>query len=246
MKYKLAIFDMDGTILNTLEDLGDSLNAVLAMAGHRSDYTTKDAGCFFGSGVRVACQRALAKEAGMDYEGLSLIGTKEGILPAEVTDAEADRIENAFTKYYPEHCAIKTAPFDGIAELLMELKSQGLKLAVASNKINIAVQELSDIHFRGIFDRAIGVDETIRRKPYPDMLESLMSELNSEPDETVLVGDTEIDMMTAENAGIDCIMVNWGFRSESFLKGHGAKELARNASDILEMMKEDEGYENEG
>lgn len=237
MSCKVAIFDMDGTILNTIEDLGDSLNAVLEMNGHKGDWTAEDAGRFFGSGVRVACQRALAKESGMTWEELALIGTPDEAMMEGIEEAEIDVIEKAFSKYYPEHCAIKTRPFDGIPELLEKLSADGVKLAVASNKINVAVQELAELHFNGFFDMAIGVDDTIRRKPHPDMLVRIMEEFGASADETVLVGDTEIDMMTAGNAGVRFVCVDWGFRTEDYMRSCGVDEFARTANDIDRLLK---------
>ena len=112
------------------------------------------------------------------------------------------------------------------------MADDGVKLAVASNKINEAVQSLADKQFSGLFDRAIGVDDTIRRKPHPDMLERIMEEFDVTPAETVLIGDTEVDIATAENAGIDCICVGWGFRTKEYLKSLGPTMIAETADDV--------------
>lgn len=229
---------MDGTVLDTMSDLADSLYHVLGELGYPNDYTVEDAGKFFGSGVTVACQRAIAKGFGLTDDELALIGTPEGKLPEEVTPQAVEKLEKGFAAYYPDHSAIRTAPFPGIPELIKRLSDEGCRLAVASNKINSAVQDLTKLYFGELFERAIGVDETIRRKPHPDILFKIMDEFSVKPEETVLVGDTEIDVRTAANAGVDCICVNWGFRSEEFLRGEGVTEFARTADELYRILEE--------
>ena len=232
MVYKAAIFDMDGTILDTSQDLTTSLNYIMKEAGHRHDYTVNDIQNFFGSGVRVAMKRALAYEYGASVESLVAVGTDKETLPSEVTDEEVDRLLDLFKPYYAEHSNEKTGPFPGILEMFKHLHDTGLKLAVVSNKPDEAVQILVKQHFYDYFDFVLGQADQIRRKPYPDMVNKCVEELKIPLENCVYIGDSEIDLQTAANAHMDEIAVTWGFRNREFLKEFGAKTFVDNAQEL--------------
>lgn len=234
-KYKAAIFDMDGTVLNTLDDLTDSMNFVMAQAGRRHDYTPADTALFFGSGVNVAVRRALATEAGASRDSLEAIGTPEEVLPDKMLPLipdEEKRLQEAFREYYSTHCDIKTGPYNGIPEAIKKLRAAGIKTAVVSNKQDNAVQALAADCFPGLFDIAVGEKEGIRRKPAPDMTNAVLAQLGIEAAESVYLGDSEIDMQTAANSHMDCISVSWGFRPRAFLESHGAEVIADSPDQI--------------
>ena len=216
MRYKAAVFDMDGTILNTLDDLCASLNHAMAETGHRSDFTPGEVGAFFGSGAEEAMARALRTEGGGSTE-----------------PEEARRVFEVFRVWYPAHCEINTRPYPGVLELLTKLRERGVKTAVVSNKLDAAVQALCKTHFPGLFDAHLGEREIVRRKPAPDMTLAALERLGVPPSEAVYIGDSEVDLLTAENAGTDCVAVSWGFRSRDFLEAHGAARIADDPAALL-------------
>ncbi len=232
MRYTAAIFDMDGTVLDTVGDLTDSLNYVMRKLGHKSDYTTDEAKCFFGSGVGVAVTRALAVEAGHSLDELEQVGTDHDEITPTISSAEVERVVELFRPHYAEHCDIKTGAYPGIMDLLADLKLAGVACAVVSNKPDPAVQRLAAEIFDGMFDLSVGEQEGLRRKPAPDMVRRALAGLGVIPEQSVYIGDSEIDLQTAENSGMDCIAVAWGFRGESFLAEHGAQMIVHEASEV--------------
>ena len=215
MKYMIAIFDLDGTILNTLEDLADSTNYALKTCGY-PERTMDEVRQFVGSGIRKLMERAVPE------------GT-----PVE----EIDRVHETFTAHYKVHCADKTRPYDGIMELLQNLKKDGCKLAVVSNKADYGVQELCKQYFDGIFDFAVGEREGIRKKPAPDSVNEVLKTLGCSRDRAVYIGDSDVDIQTAANAQMDHIIVEWGFRDVPFLIAKGAKVLVEKPEEILEIVE---------
>lgn len=215
MKYKLAIFDMDGTILDTLEDLADSTNYALRING-MPERTIDEVRRFVGNGIGKLIERAVADGA-----------TKEDI----------DRVFNTFTAYYKEHCADKTKAYDGITDTIKELRNMGVKTAVVSNKADFGVQKLCEDYFDGLFDIAVGERRGIKRKPYPDSVFEVLKQLNISKEDAVYIGDSDVDYNTSVNAGIDVIMVGWGFRDEEFLKECGAKFVIKSPSEIIRHIK---------
>lgn len=210
MKYKLAIFDMDGTILNTIDDLAASLNAVLEKSGFPTR-TMDEVISFVGDGLRTLIER----------------GVPDG------SDSETvDRVLADFKAYYAVHCADRTAPYDGIIELLKNLRTNGCMTAVVSNKVDDAVQELCKKYFDGLFDYAVGERSGILRKPAPDSVNEVLEKLNVSRENAVYIGDSEVDIKTAENAGMDSIIVEWGFRERDFLLKKGAKTIVSAAKEI--------------
>ena len=209
-----VIFDMDGTVLNTLDDLAASVNHVLTRFGMPT-HCTEDYRLYFGNGIRYALQ--CASPSGTDEE------TIDQMLPV-------------FREHYNAHCLDKTGPYAGIPELMQCLRERGCKIAIVSNKIDSAVKELSDKFFRDYVDVAIGEREGIRRKPAPDTVLQALAELKSAKSEAVYVGDSEVDLQTAENAGLPCITVLWGFRDKDFLTEHGATVFASTPNEVLDLL----------
>ncbi len=214
MKYKLAIFDMDGTILDTLQDLTDSTNAVLSMNGFpaRSIHQVRS---FVGNGIRRLIELAVP----------------EGSSPETV-----EKVYKDFLPYYQQHCAVKTKPYEGIISLIKQLREEGCKTAVVSNKADAAVQELCHQYFEGLFDYAVGERTGIAKKPAPDSVFEVLRQLGFKKEDGVYIGDSDVDLATAINAGMDCISVTWGFRDAGFLKEQGAVTLAENPKDLKEMI----------
>ena len=156
MKYETAIFDMDGTVLDTVDDLTLALNYALQQSGHSHNWNREDTKKFFGSGVIVALTRALAVEGGIDEKDLEQVGTDQDAISPKVNHTEVLRIAEIFKPYYADHCHIKTGPYPGIPLLLRRLKEAGVKTAVVSNKPDPAVRTLSAELFPGLFDLAVG------------------------------------------------------------------------------------------
>lgn len=236
-KYSAVIFDMDGTVLNTLDDLTDALNYALEKTGHKHDYTTADVRNFFGSGVTVAITRTLAIEKGLaSYDELEAVGQPGDKITPQIDSQEIVRIQDIYKPYYAAHCAVKTGEYAGISTMIRSLREKGIKVAVVSNKPDPAVQSLAADYFPDLFDKVLGEQPDIRRKPAPDMVKKALADLSVAPEQAVYVGDSEIDIQTANNAGLDCISVTWGFRPAEFLKRHGAKILVDAPEEILSIV----------
>ncbi|MDO4869750.1 MAG: HAD family hydrolase [Bacillota bacterium] len=218
-KYRAVIFDMDGTILDTIEDLTDSLNHCLARFGCKADFNEGEVCSFFGSGAEVAITRALAAGSAEDLASCS-----ESLIP-EILDY--------FKSYYAVHCDIKTGPFAGIPELLSALTAGGIKTAVISNKPDVAVQRLCRDHFPGLFAYYAGERDGIPKKPSPVMIHQALHHLDVCPEEAVYVGDSEVDIRTAANSGLDLICVDWGFRSRNDLLSHGAGRIVSDCDQLM-------------
>ena len=212
MHYSVAVFDLDGTLLDTSADLQASVNYALLRNGLPTR-SREEVKAFIGNGIRRLV--GLAVPAGT---------------PAEVTS----RVFQDFSAHYAEHSLDRTAPYDGIPELLAALRADGVPCCVVSNKVDSAVQVLIRRFFPELFDVVVGEREAegIRRKPAPDTVLACMRELGVSPRECVYIGDSEVDLATASNAGCDCISVTWGFRSEAELLESGATVLAHNPPDL--------------
>lgn len=214
MKYTTVIFDLDGTLLNTLNDLAASVNHAMDVMG-MPRHTLDEVRRFVGNGVRVLIRRSVPEGTGEeDYE----------------------RAYKAFEEHYAEHCKDLTAPYEGIPELLAKLRDMGYKTAIVSNKIDFAVKELRDDFFADTVAVAVGDDLKTANKPAPFMVWRALEELGSDRSECVYVGDTDVDLETAKNAGMDCISVSWGFRSREELEGYGAPRIADKPEDILKFI----------
>lgn len=211
MNYKLAIFDLDGTILNTLEDLADSTNYALSVNG-MPERTIDEVRRFVGNGIHKLIERAV---------------------PQGSTEGQIEQVFVTFKEYYKDHCAVKTRPYDGIMELLKTLKENGTLTAVVSNKGDFAVQILCKDYFPELFDFAVGEREGIRRKPAPDSVLAVLEQFQIPKEEAVYIGDSEVDIQTAKNAGMKEIAVTWGFRPKKFLKENGADCIVHTPEKLL-------------
>lgn len=208
---KAILFDLDGTLLDTIEDLTASTNHALRKFS-LPERSVDEVRSFVGNGVRRLMQQAV---------------------PTNTPDELFEEIFAAFKDYYFKHSYDYTLPYPGIMPLLSELKKKGLKLGVVSNKWHTAVQELSRCFFSDLIEVAIGESETTPRKPNPEGVFAALKALGCNADEALYVGDSNIDIMTAQNAGIKCISVTWGFRDEEFLKAHHAETLIHTPQELL-------------
>ena len=214
-KITTIVFDMDGTVLNTLDDLTVSMNYVLEKFGYPG-HTVEEYRLFFGNGVKEALRLALPED-----------------VPSEIID---DMLP-IYKEHYDAHCLDKTRPYDGVVEVMKELKQKGYKLAIVSNKIDSAVKELNQRFFADAVGIAIGEKPGVNRKPAPDMVEAALKELGSTKEEAVYVGDSEVDFMTAKNSKLPCISVLWGFRDKEYLIEQGAYCFAENPEDIISILQ---------
>lgn len=213
-RYDTVIFDLDGTLLNTLEDLADAVNYALRTM-QMPERTIEEVRAFVGNGVRRLME-------------LSIPGG---------TDApEFDRTFALFKEYYAIHCNDKTKAYDGVVKLLKDLRKQGYAIAIVSNKLDSAVKELNELYFEGVVEVAIGETEGIARKPAPDMVNKALMKLQRTKECAVYVGDSDVDIMTAKNSGLPCISVLWGFRDRTFLEQHGAVQFAETPEDIKNLL----------
>lgn len=215
--YRAVIFDLDGTLLDTLEDLRDGVNYVLALKGY-PERSLAEIRSFVGNGIAKLIERSVPK------------GT---------TEVERKEVLADFRVYYTEHCRVKTGPYQGIMELLRKLKEQGILMAIVSNKNDAAVKELVKHYFSDFIklEVAIGEREGIQKKPAPDSVYEAMRMLGVTKEEAVYVGDSDVDRATAKNAGLDCISVTWGFRDEEMLRGLSPEYLVHEPGEIVEIVK---------
>lgn len=233
------IFDLDGTLLNTLDDLADAVNYALRTHGLPT-HSYEAVRLMVGNGVsnlvlRGAGLQRLNPSAPADVEWLPVPPEE-----APVTPEEFERIFATFRAYYVDHCQQKTRLYDGISELLYILRARDYRMAIVSNKLQTGVTELQKVYFRDLIDVAIGEREGIPRKPAPGMVDAALRALcrdGETPDDVrsraVYVGDSDVDILTARNAGMPCISVLWGFRDEAFLRRHGATCFAHEPKDVL-------------
>lgn len=214
MGYRTVIFDMDGTILDTLEDILDSVNVTMDHVGY--PHHTKEAmRHFLGNGAATQIQRCV---------------------PGGAEDPKYQEALDFYLGYYNEHAKIKTGPYPGIVDVLKKLKELGVKTAVVSNKPDVTVQELSEEFFTGLFDVSMGERAGMKKKPAPDSVYEAMKLLNADPNDCVYVGDSEVDMATARNSNLPCVTVTWGFRDEDFLREQGATTFAHTMDELLEAL----------
>ena len=233
---RAVIFDMDGTILNTVEDLTASVNYAMDQCGHRHDFTGADGRRMFGSGAHTALQRALAMEAGeQDDASLRRIGTPDMMTVPGVDEEEVSRIEAVFRPHYLVHSMDRTGPYDGIMDLLHRLRRMGIRTAVVSNKPDPAVKKLAADCFEGLFDAAMGEQAGIRRKPAPDMTVAALRALGVPAADAIYLGDTEIDVAAAASAQMECVCVSWGFRPRAFLEGLRPLAIIDRPQDLLQV-----------
>ena len=213
MNYSTYIFDLDGTLLNTLGDLAAAVNHALRV--HHMPERTIDEVCrFVGNGVRKLMQRAV---------------------PDGEKNPQFEAAFATFQQYYLKHSLDTTRPYDGIPEVLAELRRRGCRTAVVSNKFDAATKELCRHFFADTIEVAVGEHEAegIRKKPAPDTVEQALRQLGVTNENAVYVGDSDVDILTARNAGLPCVSVLWGFRDRDFLLAHGATTFAESPSQLL-------------
>lgn len=215
-KKDTVVFDLDGTLLDTLDDLMNSVNYALESNGYPAR-TKDEVRRFVGNGILLLMQRAL---------------------PSGQENPDFDKVFAGFKEHYGIHCNDLTKPYDGIMELLELLKEKGVKMAIVSNKADFAVKELSEIYFKGIIPVAIGEKESegIRKKPAPDTVMEALRQLGSTTENAVYVGDSEVDLATAENCGMDYILCEWGFRERKKLEELGGKVFVKKPSEIADIL----------
>lgn len=211
MKYTTIIFDLDGTLLDTLDDLADSVNSVMNSEGFPAR-TRDEVRSFVGEGYRLLIKRAL---------------------PESTDDDEIDRCTEIFRTEYFKNIANKTKPYDGIEGLLNELRKMGIKIGVVSNKMDEAVKEACRFYFGNIIDAAVGDNPERNKKPAPDNVYEVLKQLNSDKQNTLFVGDSNIDVKTAKNAELVCVGVTWGFRSKEVLIKEGADYIIDKPCELL-------------
>lgn len=212
--FDTVIFDLDGTLLNTLEDLADSTNYALA-AHHMPQRTLDEVRRFVGNGVALLIHRAVPQ------------GT-----PPETEEA----VLSCFRAHYLGNMEHKTAPYAGIPALLSSLSEAGLSLAVVSNKFDGAVKGLCEKYFGSVLPVAVGESPGVAKKPAADMVHLALRALGRDGGRAVYVGDSDVDIATAQNAALPCISVTWGFRDEEFLRAHGAQHIVHTPQQLLEAL----------
>lgn len=212
MKYKAVLYDMDGTVLDTLGDLVSAVNYTMEHFGmpRRSE---KEIMGFLGNGAKnlITCAA-----------------------PSGTASEKIDEMLAFYLPWYDSHCQILTAPYEGIIELMQELKALGVKQAVISNKQDSAVKPLAAHYFPGLLESALGESETVKKKPNPDAVLAALKELGVDKSEAIYVGDSEVDVQTAINADMDCAAVSYGFRSEEELIAAGAKLICHSVKELRE------------
>jgi len=212
-KYTTIVFDLDGTLLDTLEDLTNSVNYALSQMGYPVR-ALDEVRFMVGNGVRTLMERAV---------------------PAGICAEAFEKCFALFKEYYDAHCNDNTRPYAGIPELLHALKERGYRLAIVSNKIDHAVKALQALYFQDVAV-ALGEKEGLRRKPDPDMVHAALKELQVPAAEAVYIGDSDVDIQTAANSGLDCISVSWGFRDTAFLQAHGATTIIGHPEELLSLL----------
>ncbi len=214
MKYKAVLFDMDGTVLNTLGDLAAAVN-----------HTLRE----FSMPERSIAEVAAALSNGAAY---LIAHTVPAGTPKELTD----KVLAAYAPYYDAHCDILTGPYDGIVPLMEKLRDRGVKLAVISNKQDTAVKPLAEKYFPGLLEIAVGESTEVRRKPNPDAVLAALRHIGVEREDAIYVGDTEVDLQTARNAGMECASVDWGFRTREQLVEIGAEHIFDTVQELEEYL----------
>lgn len=215
MKYQNVIFDLDGTLLDTIDDLTAGVNRTMREFGY-PEYTQQEVQRMVGNGIRRLLMLAV---------------------PGGERNEQFEAAYSFFTTYYTAHCREKTKPYAGILSLLTELKAAGIKLAIVSNKNAQAVSQLASVFFEGLITVAIGQSAQTHRKPAPDTVVAAMQQLGAAGKNTLYVGDSEVDKMTADNAGLDCALVTWGFRARDALEALKPAVLVDEPAQLISFVK---------
>ncbi len=214
MKYDAVIFDLDGTLTDTLCDLKNSVNFALREFGF-PERTLDEVRSFVGNGVRRLIYSSV---------------------PDNTDEETAENCLSVFKEYYKKHSLDETKPYEGIIPMLENLKKQGIKTAVVTNKMHEAAEEIVRIFFGDLIDITLGQIDGVAQKPQPDGIYHVLEKLGISKEKAVYVGDSEVDCITAKNAGIPCIGVTWGFRDKSVLLDNGSDYIADSSEDIIKIM----------
>lgn len=209
--YTTAIFDLDGTLLDTLADLTSAVNHTMECFGYPT-HSEDDVRRFVGNGLRKLTERAIPD------------GTANPNYEAAFTELKT---------YYTAHCKEKTSPYKGILDLLQRLSNEGIAMAIVSNKNDAAVKQLATDFFSDTISVAIGETPQIQKKPAPDTVFAALEELHRSAEESIYIGDSDVDIQTAKNSGMDCVSVSWGFRGRTFLEKEGASHIVDTPEEIL-------------
>lgn len=215
MKYKALIWDMDGTLLNTLDDLTDCANVALAKFGY-PERTINETRLFVGKGLRHMFNCCV---------------------PEGTPESEVDVAFEFFKDYYITHNQIKTAPYEGACEVLKKLHSEGFKMAIVSNKADAALNVLAREFFGDSVDFVIGEQQGLEKKPAPDMVMKALSVLGADKSEAVYIGDSDVDLATAQNSALPCISVLWGFRTREELSARGADTFCETFDELYRLLR---------
>ena len=217
MDIKVIIFDLDGTLLNTLDDLADSTNFALSEFNYPTR-SKEEIRTFVGNGVAKLIERAI---------------------PDGKNNSNFDKCLEIFKQHYSINKYNKTAPYNDIINLLIELKEKNYKIAVVSNKFDLAVKDLCQKYFPNLIDIAIGENEAagIKKKPAPDTVKLALNQLELTPDQAIYVGDSDVDILTAKNSNMPCISVAWGFRDKEFLIKNNAQIIINTPKEIIDYLK---------
>ena len=210
--YNAVIFDLDGTLLDTLQDLAEGTNYALRVNG-LPERNLDEVRRFVGNGAHKLIERAV---------------------PPGKIESTLEKVLQDFNFYYKDHCKDHTGPYPGIIEMLGELSRRGYILGVVSNKPDFAVQELIPQYFSNLFSSVTGERKGIAKKPAPDLIWEAMKKMGVNSSEAVYIGDSEVDMEAASNAGIPCITVAWGFKGRAFLEQYNAKIIVDTPAEILD------------
>lgn len=213
-KYDTVIFDLDGTLLNTLEDLTDSVNYALGLYSFP---------CRTGSEIR-------------SFVGNGVGRLMELSIPDGLNNPQFEKCLSDFRNHYSQNMQNKTDTYKGIMELLRQLSKEDYKIAIVSNKFDTTVKGLNQVYFSEYVKVAIGESENVSKKPAPDTVFKALDELRSTAEKSVYVGDSEVDVKTAKNAGVTCVGVTWGFRDRSVLKQEGANYIIDTPEDLLKII----------
>lgn len=214
MKYDAVIFDLDGTLTDTLADLRNSVNFALSRFGF-PERTTEEIRSFVGNGVRRLIYLSV---------------------PDNTTDETSEECLSVFKEYYNANSLVETKPYDGITEMLTELKSRGVKTAVVTNKMHSAAVGIVEHFFGNLIDTTVGQIDGVSQKPKPDGIYKALEMLGTEKEKSVYAGDSEVDCITAKNAGIPCVGVTWGFRDREVLTENGAEYIADSVRELTELL----------
>ncbi len=211
MRYRGVLWDMDGTVLDTLEDLWAAVN--------------------------VSLRRFSLPEASLEAVRAGLGNGAAHLISCVAPEEKREQVLAFYKPWYDAHCNLKTRPYPGILPLMGALRAGGVRQAIISNKPDPAVQELAKSYFPGLLDSAVGESETVRRKPNPDAVLAAVRQMGLNVADCVYIGDTEVDLATAKNAGMACIAVSWGFRSREQLIASGATRIAATAEELEKLLE---------